>query len=227
MKKNLIGKTFGLQTVISEAEPYRNPKTGYVECAKWLCQCECGNAKELPTSQLTTRKNNYGCGCKGVDKRISKNNELGCMEYTTRQGKIFLFDECDLDIIKSSSWYIDTTGYVCSNKYGLLHRNLMNVNDCKEQVDHINGDRSDNRRCNLRVTDNQHNCWNSGMMSNNTSGHKHVSKSKYKNWRVRINKDGKEYAWYTDDYDEACRIAEEKHKEMFGEYSVYNNRQVV
>ena len=224
MKKNLIGQQFGLWTVIDEAEPYRNPKTGYVDCACWLCRCVCGNEKILPTTQLH-RKNNYGCGCKGVDSRIRKNEELNCMEYTTRQGKTFLFDECDLELVKSSLWYLDeSTGYITSNKNGSFHRAIFGLADSKQQVDHINGIRTDNRRCNLRITDNQHNCWNSGISSKNTSGHKHVSRSKYKGWRVRIAKDGFTHTWYTEDYDEACKIAEEKHKELFGEYSVYNRK---
>lgn len=44
-----------------------------------------------------------------------------------------------------------------------------------EQVDHINGDRADNRICNLRLADNSQNNQNRPLQSNNTSGYKGVS----------------------------------------------------
>lgn len=228
MKENLIGQTFGLLTVIDEAEPYRNPHTGEIECARWLCRCVCGNTKVVTTAQLKFRNNRYGCGCKGVDNRIKWIDELGCYEYTTFQGDTFLFDECDLELAKSSTWNVDTTnGYVRSNMYGYFHRCAMGIDDPNIQVDHKNGNHTDNRRQNFRVTDNQHNCWNSVTPSHNTSGHKNVSRSHDNGWRVRIVKDGLVHSWYTDDYDEACRLAEEKHKELFGEYSVYNREEVI
>lgn len=41
----------------------------------------------------------------------------------------------------------------------------------KEDVDHINGDRSDNRLVNLRLVSRQDNLRNQGIRSDNTSGH--------------------------------------------------------
>jgi len=45
-------------------------------------------------------------------------------------------------------------------------------------VDHINGDRSDNRWCNLRRADDVQNAQNKGVRSDNTSGHIGVWKPK-------------------------------------------------
>lgn len=58
------------------------------------------------------------------------------------------------------------------------------------QIDHINGDRSDNRIENLRVVDNVTNCRNKGMDSRNTSGYTGVSfcKSNSK-WMAGYTKD--------------------------------------
>lgn len=60
-----------------------------------------------------------------------------------------------------------------------LHRLIMERILCRpllptEQVDHINGDGLDNRRCNLRLATPQQNQGNSRKRSNNRSGFKGV-----------------------------------------------------
>ncbi len=52
---DIAGKTFGILTAISVAGKYKN---SYV----WLCQCECGNTKEIIVSALTSG-NTRSCGC--------------------------------------------------------------------------------------------------------------------------------------------------------------------
>lgn len=61
------------------------------------------------------------------------------------------------------------------------------VHNCwpKEQIDHINGDRTDNRICNLREVTNQQNQMNQQIASNNNSGFCGVYRDK---------RDGKWYA---------------------------------
>jgi hypothetical protein len=59
------------------------------------------------------------------------------------------------------------------------------------QVDHINGDRVDNRWCNLRGATNSQNAANTPPRSNNTLGLKGVSRNG-KGWRARIVQSGRE-----------------------------------
>jgi hypothetical protein len=60
------------------------------------------------------------------------------------------------------------------------------------QIDHINGVRTDNRLCNLRLASNAENRRNSGKQKANTSGFKGVTWSKSaRKWMAQITKDGK------------------------------------
>ena len=56
-----------------------------------------------------------------------------------------------------------------------------------QQIDHINGVRSDNRIANLRLSTNSENMYNRKKPANNTSGHKGVSwHSGYQRWQAAI-----------------------------------------
>jgi hypothetical protein len=60
-------------------------------------------------------------------------------------------------------------------------------------IDHINGDRGDNRLANLREASRSENNRNCGMRSNNSSGYKGVSfVSRCNKWRAFINIDNKQ-----------------------------------
>lgn len=56
-----------------------------------------------------------------------------------------------------------------------------------DQIDHINGNKSDNRLCNLREASTTENMWNVGKQSHNTSGLKAVSWHEARqNWRATM-----------------------------------------
>lgn len=84
-----------------------------------------------------------------------------------------------------------------SKKQSYLHRLIMNASG-SVQVDHINGDGTDNRRNNLRIATPSQNMANTGKHSHNKSGYKGVSKRKDRDkWRAQITKDRKVY-WLGD-----------------------------
>lgn len=62
-KKNLVGQKFGKLTILSEVpkEQRLNPKKVF-----WVCQCECGNITNVPTSNLTNG-HTTSCGCKRAE----------------------------------------------------------------------------------------------------------------------------------------------------------------
>jgi hypothetical protein len=62
------------------------------------------------------------------------------------------FDPEDAEFIHSRKWVLSPQGYVRSGKHLVLHRHLTGAG-VGQIVDHVNGDRLDNRRANLRICD--------------------------------------------------------------------------
>jgi hypothetical protein len=107
-----------------------------------------------------------------------------------------------------------------------MHRLVLKVPyGSKIHVDHINGNTLDNRRCNLRVTDNRHNQQNRKVgQSNSVSGYKgvgwHTASGK---WRVRIQVgNARIYAGLYTDSIEAAKVYDELAKQHFGEFARLN-----
>jgi hypothetical protein len=107
------------------------------------------------------------------------------MKYVIRTEQSIQIDPEDFDFVQSIKWHISNAGYAVNRQKGLLHRLLMNPPKDKV-VDHINGDKLDNRRSNLRVIDQAENVTNS-KKTWGRSKHKGVWFSKEKNkWAATI-----------------------------------------
>ena len=100
-----------------------------------------------------------------------------------------LIDLEDVQFVEQFSWCIRSRGYVGrieNKKLIQLHRALIKCPDDKI-VDHINRNKLDNRKSNLRICDYGKNLRNSSLKSNNASGITGVGiDTKSKNWRARI-----------------------------------------
>lgn len=68
--KNLLGKTFGRWTVLKNMG--KNPASNR-EGLCWLCVCECGNQKIVPSESLI-RGDSKSCGCLKRDLLIARYN---------------------------------------------------------------------------------------------------------------------------------------------------------
>jgi hypothetical protein len=104
------------------------------------------------------------------------------------QGKFALIDDEDFPEVSKHKWFI-INGYAGTATSGAkvyLHRFLMNPKK-KEQIDHINLDKLDCRRGNMRLCGSAQNHYNKPLISTNTSGYKGVSWDKVNSkWRAQI-----------------------------------------
>ena len=121
---------------------------------------------------------------------------------------------------------VDAHGYYrvkINNRKYRAHRIAWLITHGKwpnEHLDHINGDKRDNRLCNLREATNAENCRNSGIRRTNSSGYKGVYRQEsYKKWRAQITVDYKiHYLGVFNTPEEAhaayCKAAKELHGEF-------------
>lgn len=142
-----------------------------------------------------------------------------------KHGKAII-DRSEVEIIKKYYWN-RSTGYAYSNKQEnkkriMMHRLIMNDPKGK-YIDHINGDKLDNRKENLRICTNSQNLMNRGKSFNNKSGYKGVSKRSDYGYRAEIRLEGKKYyAGSAKTPEEAARMYDKKCIELHGEFAVTN-----
>jgi hypothetical protein len=93
-----------------------------------------------------------------------------------------------------------------------------------KEIDHINGDRPDNRIENLREATRRENPYNQGMCKNNTSGFRGVSWHNHsKAWLVRLCVNGKsKIIGYFKDLELAGLVADEARALHHGKFA-YNS----
>lgn len=96
----------------------------------------------------------------------------------------------------------------------------MNVNN-DVIIDHISGERNDNRKHNLRIDDYSTNMMNSRISQNNTSGTKGVNYDKGDGkWRARIQVNNKRISLGSFlDIGKAINARKQAEEKYFGEYS--------
>ena len=145
------------------------------------------------------------------------------------QNKVALIDDEDFDNLSKHNWYVAKRGYgyyaqrMVKRKIVQMHRVILNVNK-DEQIDHINRNTLDNRRCNLRVANHSQNEWNRGKQKNNHSGYKGViysGRDKIFTARIRVYSKLIHLGTFKDK-KEAARAYNEAAKRYHGEFACIN-----
>jgi hypothetical protein len=158
-----------------------------------------------------------------MGKQISLHGKYGA-------GKYVLVDDEDYESLNKYKWFSDKHGYASRgvSQNGKPQRILMHrviLETPKGLVtDHINGNRLDNRRSNLRIATQTENTYNSKPKSGSSVPYKGVCWDKMRGmWQVRVMIGGKvQFHEYVDNAKYAGRLYDFYARKIFGEYAYLN-----
>ena len=156
--------------------------------------------------------------------------EIVCYDKFGNVKAIAKVDLEDYKLVKEYKWRCLNEGYIVANKDNiLLHRLIMRekIQSNEDTVDHINRDKLDNRKSNLRIVTKQVNSFNKGLQKNNSSGARGVRvrtlKSGKKVYDAIIRVNGKDiYLGYFTDFNQAVSKRKEGEQKFFGKGIVYD-----
>lgn len=140
------------------------------------------------------------------------------------KGKRALVDCEDAMRLGAYRWRINHAGYAVRDTSGgrvvFLHNEILGARP--RSVDHVNLDRLDNRRENLRFTTEMLNKANLRLRSDNSTGFKGVSRRRGK-WRATINCNGRQRHLGDFGDPQAAAIAyDDAARTLFGEFARLN-----
>ena len=196
--EDLTGKTFGKLTIIKR-DSNKN------KCTYWICKCNCGKVKSIRGQHLKDGLI-VSCGCHAklvsAQAKVKRNKIEICDNYARIQifddDKYSLIDIEDIPKIKDYCWNINHYGYMSAHKNMrdrvLLHRIIMEVDGTSKVVDHINHNKLDNRKSNLRVFDkNIYNLHNINPKTLNPTGVRNIYLKSNNKFEVCYKRFGKKY----------------------------------
>lgn len=188
--KNMAGLRFGRLQVIDEAG-----KLSHNEMF-WNCVCDCGKSVVVRGSSLRNGMT-QSCGClhKEAFAKYRRTNEYAIDGDIVRvkldnKNAEMICDIDDWERLKQYRWRLGNNGYAeTSSINGVVTPYHHFVIDCPPGMyrDHINRNRLDNRKTNLRILNPFESVLNRGLSKNNISGYRGVTYSKrYKKWVAQI-----------------------------------------
>lgn len=147
-------------------------------------------------------------------------------------GKVALVDDEDYDRLSKYNWWCNSDGYAIRIEYEgrkykrqiFMHREILQPSEGK-QIDHINRNKIDNRRCNLREVTPSQNQMNRGLLSNNKTGYKGVTYDRdSKKFRAFVTKDGCQmHLGFYETPEDAAKAYNVKAEELYGDIAVLND----
>lgn len=207
---DIIGKKFFRLTVLEELK-----KTTKDSCVPYYkCQCDCGNIV-FRRKYGFTKGSKQNCGCynkeiwkeirkRGIKQRTTSHIDIvGDLAYITlsRSDKKAIIDKEDIDKVKDYLWRLSNYGYVRTSTSRIAHGSIKSLSlheaimGKKEglEIDHINRNPLDNRKCNLRFVTHAENSHNIRCVPNKNTGIKNIQLTKYKKYRARYQYNGVVY----------------------------------
>lgn len=140
-------------------------------------------------------------------------------------GHEILLDREDVELVSNYQWCVGIHGYVTSGagkNQILLHR-LVTKADSTVFVDHINRNRLDNRKSNLRICTAGQKAYNKEKLNTNTSGYKGVCLLKNGKWQAQIGYDGRSiYLGIFPDAISAAKAYDKAALRLIGDFALLN-----
>lgn len=209
---DIYGKVFGDYLVTSNAykKDYNNGKYIFVKCKCMVCGKE---GFEIPVSRLISGESTMCQKCAAINNfkkatEVQRNRRLNQITYVfdgdickiNISNNIVLIDKDDYKFVKDYVWRVMGgyvyTGHKKESNLISMHRLVMEKNgftiEDNKQIDHVNRNKTDNRKSNLKIVTASENLQNRGRFRNNTSGTKGVTYvGGY--WRATIGYDNKKH----------------------------------
>lgn len=136
-----------------------------------------------------------------------------------------LVDDEDVELVSGYTWWLDLGAARARPKINgrqttlLMHRLIMGVTDPNQGIDHRNGNRLDNRKCNLRLATRSQNGGNSKPFTGKQVASKGV-RLMGNRYEARIYTDGKRIVLgYFATEEEAAEAYNKAAKAKWGEYA--------
>ena len=148
--------------------------------------------------------------------------------YGVKASKKVLVDDEDYDSVAQFRWYETRGGYACSNSSPIyrIHRYILNAKK-GEVIDHINGNKLDNRKENLRFCSRAENCRNRRKSPDGRSLEDRGAyyMARLNQWQSSIHVDGRlEYIGLFASKEDANNAYKKASLEHYGEFSPYFNQ---
>lgn len=134
------------------------------------------------------------------------------------------FNYCDIPYAICNYYYKDEND-ITQHTTIPMQRFVLDVTDPKIHVDHRDNNPLNNRKYNLRQTDTSSNAQNrKGANKNGATGVRNVNlvrKYDREIYRVQMMRKGEKFRWDFElyEFEEACKFAELKRREIFGEFA--------